>query len=121
MDQITNDAVVSHAQSAYPDQVVWIGIHTLPDPAPREFHHVSKLPSAPLAFNGWGSGEPNNVEEEDCVQVSGLHGLRWNDMKCSATGPSICQIEKQMEQQDCSIFPQSMNKVRSETGCAGAV
>ena len=89
MDQITNDAVYL----AFPNlHQRWIGIYTLPDPAPREFHYVSKEPSTPLAFNGWHVGEPNDHGEEDCAF---MYNLKWFDTNCKKILPSICQMEKQ--------------------------
>ena len=50
MNLITNNAVANTARLLDTNQYRWIGIHTLPEPALREFHYVSMGPSTPLAF-----------------------------------------------------------------------
>eukprot|EP00058_Branchiostoma_floridae_P019221 XP_002604710.1 hypothetical protein BRAFLDRAFT_80319 [Branchiostoma floridae] len=37
----------------------------------------------------WNVGEPNNVGDEDCVEV--LQGGGWNDHSCSVSRPYICE------------------------------
>ncbi|XP_031442528.1 ladderlectin-like [Clupea harengus] len=43
------------------------------------------------AFLHWGPGLPDNLNSaEHCLQMNNGGGLRWNDMRCSTTYPSVC-------------------------------
>ncbi|MSQ02302.1 MAG: hypothetical protein EXR71_10505 [Myxococcales bacterium] len=43
-----------------------------------------------VAYTNWGSGEPNNVGNEDCAQL--LDSGRWNDHQCSGLSTGyICE------------------------------
>ncbi|PCC71268.1 Putative metal-binding motif-containing protein [Nannocystis exedens] len=46
---------------------------------------------APLAFTAWNEGEPNNVGEEDCVNLPTWSGGLWNDLGCGTPLPYICR------------------------------
>ena len=43
------------------------------------------------AYTQWNSGEPNNVNNEDCVEQRSSG--KWNDLPCSHKHPFICQFE----------------------------
>ncbi|XP_072042887.1 lactadherin-like [Amphiura filiformis] len=51
-------------------------------------------------FNAWTEGEPNNVDDEDCVGMYGnitqqdSRGL-WNDFRCNASMTYICRVFKE--------------------------
>ncbi|MEZ4448087.1 MAG: C-type lectin domain-containing protein [Nannocystaceae bacterium] len=38
----------------------------------------------------WAKGEPNNLEDEDCVEVNAATGL-WNDAQCGLLRPFLCE------------------------------
>ena len=44
----------------------------------------------PVAYVNWRDGEPNNVNEEDCVQMYMNDGT-WNDAHCGDKRASICE------------------------------
>lgn len=41
----------------------------------------------PSTFSAWASGEPNNVGDEDCVQLDG--STIWNDIACAGGTPNV--------------------------------
>ena len=43
-----------------------------------------------VTYTNWASGEPNDSSGEDCGQLF-WSGLKWNDIRCDATGPYICE------------------------------
>ncbi|XP_060744661.1 CD209 antigen-like protein E [Tachysurus vachellii] len=46
----------------------------------------------PLNTGSWARGKPNNAGEEDCAVISGSSSTgTWNDQKCSAKFPWICE------------------------------
>lgn len=46
--------------------------------------------NAPITFNDWTSGEPNNCgNSEECIEIwSGHH---WNDVNCMRLNYFICE------------------------------
>ncbi|KAG7313944.1 hypothetical protein KOW79_022440 [Hemibagrus wyckioides] len=42
-------------------------------------------------FRYWNQGEPNNADGEDCAAIYASPGTFWNDKKCSAQLPWICE------------------------------
>ena len=40
-------------------------------------------------YTNWGGNEPNNLNEEDCVQYSSL--FVWNDNNCGNLFRGICE------------------------------
>lgn len=47
----------------------------------------------PFEYTNWNSGEPNNVNEEDCCSIMKSSG-KWNDLGGAKTKGFICEIEK---------------------------
>ena len=45
-----------------------------------------------MTYTNWESGEPNNWDNEDCINMSAANG-EWNDIKCSDLRPFVCEIE----------------------------
>lgn len=43
--------------------------------------------ASPMTFSAWAAGEPNNVNDEDCVELDG--SSVWNDMPCDAQVPNV--------------------------------
>ncbi|XP_066541579.1 C-type lectin domain family 4 member F-like [Hoplias malabaricus] len=39
----------------------------------------------------WAEGEPNNLNEEDCVHMSDRKNKTWNDLSCSSKRQWICE------------------------------
>jgi hypothetical protein len=46
---------------------------------------------SPNSFTNWGSGEPNNSGNEDCLHI--YTDGRWNDIACSASQTYICELK----------------------------
>lgn len=46
----------------------------------------------PLDFTAWNEGEPNNVGDEDCVNLPNWTGGLWNDLPCEELRPYICRM-----------------------------
>ncbi|XP_038058415.1 snaclec bothroinsularin subunit beta-like [Patiria miniata] len=48
----------------------------------------------PFVFNGFGSGQPDNYNNnEDCTEI---HGGTWNDLPCSKHACSVCEMPVQI-------------------------
>lgn len=45
-------------------------------------------------YSHWSKGEPNNLNNEDCVEIRREDGY-WNDVPCNGTFPTayICEIK----------------------------
>ena len=48
-----------------------------------------------LEINHWNPGEPNNQGDEDCVEIIGSLGGKWNDLPCSFKRKYICGRNKE--------------------------
>ncbi|XP_063042200.1 ladderlectin-like [Engraulis encrasicolus] len=46
-----------------------------------------------FTFFHWGPGEPNNLNNEDCLHMNYGGGLLWNDIPCTGLYPSVCARE----------------------------
>ena len=58
--------------------------------AAKEGTFVSSVTGAALEHIRWSGGEPNNWDNEDCLNILSDTGL-MNDMKCSEPLPSVCE------------------------------
>ncbi|CAK8681517.1 unnamed protein product [Clavelina lepadiformis] len=52
---------------------------------------------SPFNFIFWDSGEPNNVEYEDCMFIYGTKNGAWNDDDCYKYHPSVCEKKGNMD------------------------
>nr|XP_039269898.1 uncharacterized protein LOC120344668 isoform X2 [Styela clava] len=50
------------------------------------------IDGSPFNYVNWNSGEPNNVNNEDCVEMVVDHGY-WNDLSCGDSRGYICEKE----------------------------
>ncbi|XP_066304554.1 lymphocyte antigen 75-like [Branchiostoma lanceolatum] len=64
----------------------WIGLHDMSQEGSWQWTDGTPYSST---FTSWNPGEPNNVGDEDCVEV--LQGGGWNDHSCSVSRPYICE------------------------------
>ena len=47
----------------------------------------------PVAFSGWGSGNPNNQGgNENCMEMNPTFG-GWNDLHCNNVKRFVCEID----------------------------
>ena len=58
--------------------------------AATEGTFVSSVTGAALTYLPWSGGEPNNWDNEDCLNILSDTGL-INDGKCSQQVPSVCE------------------------------
>lgn len=65
-------------------QSYWIGLTDIA--AEGKFVWVN---GAPLTYTNWAPGEPNNANNEDCVQTVGNY--QWNDIGCTVTLAYMCE------------------------------
>lgn len=65
----------------------WIGVT---DQATEGTYLTVK--GAAQTFLPWDSGQPNNINNADCVEVHQLNRT-WNDTSCTGTSPAICECE----------------------------
>lgn len=65
----------------------WIGLHDKNNEG--DFEWVN---SAPLVFENWNDGEPNDLGGEDCVELRDSGGL-WNDLPCSHSRYFVCECD----------------------------
>ncbi|XP_071940974.1 macrophage mannose receptor 1-like [Antedon mediterranea] len=49
--------------------------------------------STPVDYTNWENGEPNNVNEEDCVEMF-FSARNWNDIGCDRTRHWVCKLPK---------------------------
>jgi cysteine-rich repeat protein len=65
---------------------VWIGLND------RTVEGTFVWESAdPSPFRNWNSGEPNNRNNEDCVELRNADGL-WNDLACGERRAYVCEV-----------------------------
>ncbi|XP_035316879.1 C-type lectin domain family 4 member A-like isoform X2 [Cricetulus griseus] len=62
------------------------------DPGHRQWRWVDQTPYNESA-TFWHRDEPNN-DKEQCVIFNRLSGWGWNDIPCSDTQKSVCQMKK---------------------------
>jgi glucose/arabinose dehydrogenase len=46
---------------------------------------------SPVTYTNWHAGEPNNLNNEDCMQLGWFGGYTWNDLNCSQPLPFVCE------------------------------
>jgi hypothetical protein len=61
----------------------WLGLND------RETEDTFRWVGRDSAFRNWGSGEPNDVGNEDCAELRS--DGRWNDERCSDANPFVCE------------------------------
>ena len=54
----------------------------------------TKTGGATLSYTNWAGNEPNNWDNEDCVNMYAEDNGLWNDIKCDMSSPAVCEIEK---------------------------
>ena len=60
--------------------------------AAAEGTFVSNKTGEPLSYTNWHSHEPNNWDNEDCVNMYANINGTWNDVDCIATLPAACEV-----------------------------
>jgi hypothetical protein len=63
----------------------WIGLNDIAEEGSWRWSS-----GAPLSFDAWEPGEPNDYQKEDCVEVY-AETFTWNDFDCSAPKASVCE------------------------------
>ncbi|QSJ20483.1 hypothetical protein JYQ62_18375 [Nostoc sp. UHCC 0702] len=75
---------------------LWIGLTD--KQTEGTFKWVSGEPFTPFTYNNWSPGEPNNVGDEDYVEM--YSGGKWNDMPGSFTSRGIVEINYEADFND---------------------
>ena len=57
----------------------------------REGTFVDGNTGGHLTFVNWARGEPNNVNNEDCVVLKAGSWDRWNDVGCHNWFEALCE------------------------------
>ncbi|XP_072326968.1 lectin-like [Scyliorhinus torazame] len=68
--------------------IVWIGLNDIK----AEGNHIW-IDGTPTDFTKWHKDEPNNMGNEDCVQIEERTISSWNDMHCGHLYSSICSYK----------------------------
>ena len=78
---------------------VWIGANDLA----VEGKFVWAGTGQPVSYTFWGGANPDNWEEEDCVQLMPSNNGRWNDISCTTgyTQTTLCERVTT----PCNLFP----------------
>ena len=50
----------------------------------------------PWGFESWHEGEPNNVDNEDCLSMSGQDGYNWMDLQCQTRWITCYNMYKEL-------------------------
>ena len=58
--------------------------------AATEGTFVSNVTGKNLTYLPWSGGEPNNWDNEDCLNIY-RDSSKWNDITCESKLPSICE------------------------------
>jgi hypothetical protein len=80
-NRVVREAMASRFTAAK----MWIGLTDAPEEG-----NWSWTSGAPLAFEAWKPGEPNDYDGEDCAQLF-ADSWEWNDFDCSARLPFVCE------------------------------
>merc|ERR1711957_282753 len=81
----------------------WIGLNDMRKEGSYKWMGVAKGNN----FRSWNKGEPNNVRNEDCVEM--FQSGKWNDLKCATKRPFFCQKTKKAAPKP--VAPKSIKKV----------
>ncbi|XP_063787741.1 CD209 antigen-like protein C isoform X2 [Pseudophryne corroboree] len=65
----------------------WIGLTDVE--TENKFKWVDGTTLSLTSFSNWGNGNPDNKNDEDCVQLRDCG--RWNDAQCSGVNYAICE------------------------------
>ena len=73
--------------------IYWIGLSDIDNEGEWKWTDGTGL----TGYNKWKSGQPNNVDNQDCVAIlegdhtAGRYNAEWNDLKCSRQLGYICK------------------------------
>ncbi|XP_041355999.1 perlucin-like [Gigantopelta aegis] len=67
----------------------WIGAND--QQVEGQFQWMSAGSHKPVNYTNWYHGQPDNIDEEDCVELKGKYGFLWNDNKCNKRAGFICE------------------------------
>ncbi|XP_066275437.1 uncharacterized protein [Branchiostoma lanceolatum] len=89
-DQATHDFVVQYRNQFSSDVDIWIGLNDMDIEGNFVWEDGTSLGS----FNPWMPGQPNNIDEQDCVVIiKATNGdpNQWRDDDCSGSRRVICE------------------------------
>ena len=68
-------------------QISWIGMHR----DPKNKSHWLWVDGSRPTCTHWYTGEPNSLHEDCAEMYNKVNGWKWNDLRCSASLPYICE------------------------------
>eukprot|EP00094_Tigriopus_californicus_P000452 TCALIF_00439-PB protein Name:"Similar to MRC1 Macrophage mannose receptor 1 (Homo sapiens)" AED:0.06 eAED:0.07 QI:7/0.88/0.83/1/0.74/0.69/36/84/3089 len=68
---------------------------------------------SPFNYAGWAEGQPNDYEEESCVEINPSR-VGWNDDKCSNKQSIVCKVAATTQQGDEPVVPQTTTAIPTE-------
>ncbi|XP_052817216.1 macrophage mannose receptor 1-like [Mya arenaria] len=69
-------------------QNYWIGAHAINATSGKQYHWLN---GQTLAFERWGTGEPDHSSYQRCVLINGLDNYLWYDTFCHGQYHTICE------------------------------
>ncbi|XP_033628943.1 alpha-N-acetylgalactosamine-specific lectin-like [Asterias rubens] len=70
-------------------------------------------------YSNWNVNQPDNAQNEDCIEINFKNLGAWNDLPCSQTFPSICKMPVYDPMTACQALAEQINKLVGE--CREAV
>ena len=83
-----NKKVHKMAVAVIRNGLFWIGVNDMN----QENKFISESSGQEVAFTWWSPGQPDNSNDEDCVEIWFHDNYRWNDNKCDGKNPFVCQM-----------------------------
>ena len=88
--QVENDAMIGFTKTQnkfWREDRFWIGVNDMN----QENKFISESNGQEVAFTWWSPGQPDNFNDEDCIEIWFHDNYRWNDNKCDGKNPFVCQ------------------------------
>ncbi|CAH1259009.1 PKDREJ [Branchiostoma lanceolatum] len=89
-DQATHDFLVQYRNQFSSEVIIWVGLNDIEIEGNFVWEDGTSLGS----FNPWMAGQPNNLDEQDCVvitQATNGYPNQWRDDDCSGPRGVICE------------------------------
>ena len=88
--QDENDAIINFTKTQnnfWGEDHFWIGVNDMN----QENKFISESSGQEVNFTSWSPGQPDNSNDEDCVEIWYHDNYRWNDAQCDIKFPFVCQ------------------------------
>ena len=90
MNTDENDGMINFTKTQnkfWGEDRFWIGFND----KNQENQFISESTGQHLDIKYWSPGQPDNSNDEDCVEVWFHDNYRWNDAQCDIKFPFVCQ------------------------------